>query len=141
MNAACVIDPEAETAGSILVVEDEILIRLHISGELRKSGFNVFEAVNADEAMAILTASHNVSVVVTDIRMPGSLDGFALAGWVRKEMPHIRVVIVTADPPTSAMTEMVNVVLRKPANIPALVGHLKNLTGAASDNHRSRNGE
>ena len=129
-------------AGSVLVVEDEVLIRLHLAEELRKSGFNVFEAVNADEAIAVLTTSHNVSVVVTDIRMPGTVDGLGLADWIQKELAHIKVVIMTGDPPTSVMTDLGNVVMRKPANIPALIGHLKELAGATPPHSdRPRNGE
>src|SRR5262245_62435762 len=57
---------------TILVVEDEVLVRLMIADELRQAGFVVLEAVNADEAMVVLSGPEAVDLLFTDVRMPGT---------------------------------------------------------------------
>lgn len=85
--------PETST---ILVVEDEVLIRLMISQYLREFGFRVVEARNAAEATRILQSDEPVEVVFSDIRMPGDMNGFDLAQWIGRNRPGVGVV------PTSA---------------------------------------
>ena len=85
----------AELAGTVLVVEDEVLIRLVIAQYLRDCGYRVIEAVHADEALVVLSKSElEIDVVFTDVEMPGgSMDGFALAQWVRANRPGIDVIL------------------------------------------------
>jgi DNA-binding NtrC family response regulator len=79
---------------TILVVEDEVLIRLVIAQYLRDCGYRVIEAVHADEALLVLRRSELViDVVFTDVEMPGSMDGFALAQWVRSNRPGMDVIL------------------------------------------------
>jgi CheY-like chemotaxis protein len=59
----------------VLIVEDEVLIRLHAVQIIEEAGFDVTEASNADEAIAILEATPDITVLFTDIQMPGSMDG------------------------------------------------------------------
>ena len=80
----------------ILVVEDELLIRLIVSDELRDAGYDVIEAFNADEALTVLRSLVRVDLVISDVRMPGSLDGLGLlaevrATWVRTNRPELEV--------------------------------------------------
>ena len=75
------------SASTILVVEDEVLIRLHVAEELREAGFPVLEAADAGEALAILGHVDGVELIATDLRMPGELDGLALARQVRVRIP------------------------------------------------------
>ena len=91
-----------ETAGgqqvadveTVLVVEDEVLVRLVIAGYLRDCGYRVIEAGNAAEALKVLEREDaRVGVVLTDVEMPGEMDGFALARWLRRERPDIDVVM------------------------------------------------
>jgi CheY-like chemotaxis protein len=63
----------------VLVVEDDFLIRMHAAEMIEEAGFEVVEASNADEAVAILEGRPNIAVVFTDIQMPGSMDGLKLA--------------------------------------------------------------
>lgn len=86
--------PEPENA-TVLVVEDEVLIRLMVSDELREAGFRVVEAANADDALAYLQAGERADLVFSDVRMPGSMDGIALAEKVRTEYPSVRVVLTS----------------------------------------------
>lgn len=78
-------------------MEDEVLIRLHLAEELREAGYTVVEAADAQEAMTLLTSIDEIALVLTDIRMPGSLSGTDLARWVRAEFPETKIVLVSAD--------------------------------------------
>jgi CheY-like chemotaxis protein len=78
-----------------LVVEDEALIRMDIVDSLLDEGFVVFDAQNADEAIALLTNNPSIQVLFTDIDMPGSLDGLKLAAAVRDRWPPIRIVVTS----------------------------------------------
>src|SRR5262249_20630149 len=84
---------------TILVVEDEILIRMPLAQYLRDCGYKVIEAANADEAMTVLSHEETVvDVVFTDIEMPGTLDGFGLAKWVRDHRPGVAVILAGTLP-------------------------------------------
>ena len=81
---------------TILVVEDEVLIRLVIADYLRDCGYKVHEAVSGEEAIAILRAPEvSIDVVFSDVEMPGSMDGFALARWVRANKPGMEVILTS----------------------------------------------
>ncbi|MBM6581988.1 response regulator [Microvirga sp. BT689] len=81
---------------TVLVVEDEVLIRLVIAEYLRECGYRVHEAVNADEAILILRAPEvSVDIVFSDVEMPGDMDGFGLARWVRANMPQTQVILTS----------------------------------------------
>lgn len=64
----------------VLVVEDDFLIRMHAAEMITDAGFDVVEAANADAAILILEDRLDVTVVFTDIQMPGSMDGFEIGG-------------------------------------------------------------
>jgi len=85
-------DPRPPT---VLVVEDEALVRMPISEFLRDCGFNVLEAADADQAMDLVDAGDPVDVVFSDVRMPGSKDGFALARWIRDHHPETPVLLTS----------------------------------------------
>jgi CheY-like chemotaxis protein len=78
----------------ILLVEDEPLVRMTAADELEEAGFHVLEAANADVALAVLEAcADEVQVLFTDVHMPGSMDGIALAEQVHARWPHVRLLI------------------------------------------------
>jgi CheY-like chemotaxis protein len=79
----------------VLVVEDEILVRMSIADHLRETGFEVLEAGNADEAIDILAARFDITIMFTDVDMPGSMDGLKLAAAVRHRWPPIRIVLTS----------------------------------------------
>ena len=90
-------DPK-ERCPAILVVEDEVLIRFVISDYLRECGFKVYEAASAAEAIEILESNKaSVDLIFTDIRLPGEMNGFALAQWARKNRPGVPVVLTSGD--------------------------------------------
>lgn len=84
-----------ERPPTVLVVEDEVLVRMLICDFLRDCGFRVIEAANADEATRVLSTGDPVDVVFTDIHMPGTLDGFGLAKWIRAERPGVKVILTS----------------------------------------------
>lgn len=85
-----------ERVHAVLVVEDEVLIRMMIADELRQAGLHVVEASSADEALRYLTSGHPVDLVFTDVQMPGKLDGAALAKLLAREYPGIKVLMTSA---------------------------------------------
>jgi len=72
-----------------------VLVRLAVSEYLRECGYNVVEASDAHEAIEVMTSEAVVDIVFSDITMPGGLDGFGLAQWIRRERPDIRVVLTS----------------------------------------------
>lgn len=76
----------------VLIVEDQFLLRMNAAQLIGDAGFDVVEASDADEAIAILEARSDIHVVFTDIQMPGSMDGLKLARFVRERWPPIKIV-------------------------------------------------
>jgi CheY-like chemotaxis protein len=76
----------------VLIVEDEFLLRMDAVDMIEAAGFEVVEAANADEAIEILEARWDITVVFTDIQMPGSMDGLKLAQAVRGRWPPIMII-------------------------------------------------
>ncbi len=83
-----------ETA-TILVVEDEALVRMIGADMIEDAGFHVLQAASADEAIEILEHATNVKLIFTDVDMPGSMDGIALATLVHKRWPDVRLLLTS----------------------------------------------
>ena len=90
-------DRSASTVGqkTILIVEDEAIVRMLAVDMLEDAGYVVREAGTADEALAVLEKGVPVDIVFTDVRMPGSMDGLALAGIVGDRWPQIGIIITS----------------------------------------------
>lgn len=80
---------------SVLVIEDEFLIRMDVADQLRSEGFKVYEAGDASEAIAILEEHSDIQLIFTDIDMPGSMDGLALAAAVRDRWPPVHLIVTS----------------------------------------------
>jgi CheY-like chemotaxis protein len=80
---------------TVLVVEDEQMVRIPIVEYLRDCGYHVLEAGDANEAIAATDAESSVSVVFSDVRMPGKMDGFGLAEWFRSHHPKVPVLLTS----------------------------------------------
>jgi CheY-like chemotaxis protein len=95
------IDPTAvssdgqDTMTFILTVEDEEPLRAYLGEILEDAGYSVIAAASADEAIAVLESRNDIRTVITDINMPGSMDGLRLAAAVRGRWPPIRIIIAT----------------------------------------------
>ena len=90
-------DP-TEKVPTVLIVEDEALIRVIIADMLQDRGFKVLEAANANEAIEIIEKTNiEIDLVFTDVRMPGGMDGFGLVKWIRSSRPTIPVIVASGD--------------------------------------------
>jgi DNA-binding response OmpR family regulator len=87
---------------TVLLVEGNILSRVVIAAYLRDCGYRVFEATNGGEAMTILSEPNlHVDVVLANLDLPGSMNGFALRDWISKARAGLKVVL-TASPQGAA---------------------------------------
>jgi CheY-like chemotaxis protein len=87
-------DGPAPVPETLLVVDAEVLVRMTISAYLRDCGYRVVEAANADEALAVLGQMElSISAVLADLALPGSMDGFALARWIREHKVGLNVLL------------------------------------------------
>jgi len=84
-----------EQPRTVLVAEDEVLVRLALAEYLRDCGYRVLEAANAFEAIQILTEDIRVDVLLSDVQMPGEMNGFGLAKWTRQHRPTARIVMTS----------------------------------------------
>jgi len=89
-------DPSV-AATNVLVVEDEIVLRMRAVDIVEDAGFTAVEAVNADEAMAILESRSDISLLFSDIQMPGTMDGLKLAHAVHDRWPSIKIILVSGQ--------------------------------------------
>lgn len=80
---------------AILIVEDDQLLKLLTADIVEEAGFVALEASSADEAVAILESRSDIALLVTDINMPGSMDGIKLAHAVRDRWPPIKIIVVS----------------------------------------------
>src|SRR5215813_11302633 len=80
---------------TILTIEDELLISEYLGDVLRDAGYEVIATSNADDAIAILESRNDIRVIITDVEMPGSMDGLKLARAVRGRWPPIKIIVTT----------------------------------------------
>jgi len=123
-----------ERCPAVLVVEDEVLIRLVIADYLRECGFKVYEAATALEAIEILE-SHKAAIdlVFSDVRLPGEMSGFTLAQWVRKNRPGVAIILTSGDARKSeAARELCEnePFFAKPYDVQLVVSHIRTLIDA-----------
>jgi CheY-like chemotaxis protein len=114
----------------VLIVEDEFLLRMHAVDMIKAAGFEAVEAANADQAIEILEGRSDISVIFSDIQMPGSMDGLKLAQAVRGRWPPIKIVATSghvhvseADLPEGGRF------LAKPYSPVEVTGVIRELTG------------
>jgi CheY-like chemotaxis protein len=108
----------------ILVVEDEPFVMMVASEALREHGFAVVEASNAHEAVALLHGDDTISLMFSDVRMPGGMDGFQLARWTAERRPRVKILMTsgeagTGEPPTGF--DWARNFIRKPYRLADLV--------------------
>src|SRR3979409_1005015 len=82
---------------NVLVVEDEMVLRMRAVDIVEDAGFKAVEAVNADEALAILESRSDISLLFSDIQMPGSMNGLKLAHAVHERWPCIKIILVSGE--------------------------------------------
>jgi CheY-like chemotaxis protein len=119
---------------TVLIAEDEFVIRLVIAEFLREEGYEVIEAANADEALDVFRSGTPVDLLFTDVRMPGSMDGCELAQRVRAEWPSTPVILTSAYSQSllSARSASQDLVVPKPYRPQAVLTTIKAVMEAAS---------
>jgi len=81
--------------GAVLVVEDEEAVRQFAVETLREAGFETLEASGAEDALRILESRQDLRVLVTDVRMPGPINGYFLARRVRERWPYVEIILAS----------------------------------------------
>jgi len=117
--------PEA----TVLVVDDDPILRFTLALEVSQAGFRVREAANTDEAETVLNAGVPVDVVITDIQMPGPRDGLALARTVRAFRPLTKVIVTSGILPRGGVAGVADAYFGKPYDTARLIQSIRFLLG------------
>src|SRR5213080_4629520 len=118
------IDPAVQPA--VLVVEDEMVLRMRAVDIVEDAGFNPIEAVNAEQAIAILESRSDISLLFTDIQMPGTMDGLKLAHAVHDRWPAIKIILVSGQlKPSEAERPADSRFFGKPLGVDQMIAELQ----------------
>jgi two-component sensor histidine kinase/CheY-like chemotaxis protein len=116
---------------AVLVVEDEMMLRMRAVDMVEDAGFTAIEAINADDALAILESRSDIELLFTDIQMPGSMDGLKLAYAVHKRWPLIKIILVSgqlnltdSDKPADSRF------FGKPLDVKQMIVEMQNMIGS-----------
>src|ERR1700712_1799132 len=118
---------------SVLVVEDEMVLRMRAVDIVEDAGFNPVEAVNADDALAILESRSDIEMLFTDIQMPGSIDGLKLAYAVHERWPKIKFILVPVQLTwTDADNPADSRFFGKPLDVKNMIAEMRDMMGKGS---------
>src|SRR6187431_2726826 len=125
-------DPTTQPT-NVLVVEDEMVLRMRAVDLVEDAGFTAVQAVNADEALSILESRSDISLLFSDIQMPGSMDGLKLAHAVHDRWPSIKIILVSgqiqladADKPADSRF------FGKPLEVKQMIAELQDMVGSGA---------
>jgi CheY-like chemotaxis protein len=114
----------------VLIVEDEMILRMRAVDIVEDAGFHPIEAVNADEAISILESRSDISLLFTDIQMPGSMDGLKLAHAVHDRWPSIKIILVSGQVrPSDAERPADSRYFGKPLGVEQMIAELQAMVG------------
>src|SRR3979490_1422261 len=115
---------------SVLVVEDEMMLRMRAVDMVEDAGFAAVEAINADDALAILESRTDIELLFTDIQMPGSMDGLKLAYAVHERWPKIKIILVSGQLTlTDADKPVDSRFYGKPLDVKHMIAELQDMMG------------
>src|ERR1700757_4821161 len=118
---------------NVLVVENEMILRMRAVDIVEDAGFNPVEAVNAEEAISILESRSDISLLFTDIQMPGSIDGLKLAHAVHDRWPSIKIILVSGQvKPSDAERPADSRFFGKPLGVEQMTAELQAMVGAGA---------
>jgi two-component sensor histidine kinase/ActR/RegA family two-component response regulator len=124
---------ESAEVPNVLIVEDEMILRMRAVDIVEDAGFHPVEAVNADEAISILESRSDISLLFTDIQMPGSIDGLMLAHAVHNRWPAIKIILVSGQVnPSEAERPADSRFFGKPLGVEQMVTELQAMVGAGA---------
>lgn len=118
--------PEKADRPTILIAEDEVVVRGVVAEHLRRAGFHVIEAFNAAEAIDILQSHEPIELVFTDIAMPGIMNGVMLARWIYLHRPDVRVVLASGSPELARALPNEPLIL-KPYDLNEVEAHIRDM--------------
>src|SRR5258707_8271410 len=122
-----------ERSANVLVVEDEMVLRMRAVDIVEDAGFTAIEAVNADEALSILEARSDIALLFSDIQMPGSMDGLKLAHAVHDRWPSIKIILVSGKIKLSAADRPADSrFFGKPLEVKQMIAELQEMVGAGA---------
>jgi two-component sensor histidine kinase/CheY-like chemotaxis protein len=118
---------------NVLVVEDEMILRMRAVDIVEDAGYCPVQAVNADEAISILESRSDISLLFSDIQMPGTMDGLKLAHAVHNRWPAIKIVLVSGHvKPSEAERPADSRFFRKPLAVDEMISQLQTMIGAGA---------
>ena len=116
----------------VLVVEDEFLVRLTLVEALSDEGFQVLEAETGDAALPILQDFQEISLLLTDIQLPGTINGHTLALKARENLPNLPIIFMTGGPDEETDGSGRDVFISKPYTLANICSTAKRLTATAT---------
>ena len=125
--------PDSPELPRVLIVEDEMLLRMRAVDIVEDAGFSPVQAVNADQALSILESRSDISLLFTDIQMPGSMDGLKLAHAVHDRWPAIKIILVSGQVnPSDAERPADSRFFGKPLSDGQMIAELQAMVGAGA---------
>jgi CheY-like chemotaxis protein len=130
-DVVCDVARESEVSRqpAVLVVEDDVLVRLAIADHLRDGRYAVIEAANAAEALEVFASGEPVDVVFTDVQMPGSMNGLLLALWLYQHHPRVQVLVTSGKNDAAVSSGLVaeDLFFAKPYRLEAVAARIRSL--------------
>src|SRR5437762_3647053 len=118
------------TKATVLIVEDEMLLRMRAVDIVEDAGFTPVEAVNADDALAVLESRSDIDLLFTDIQMPGTMNGLKLAHAVHERWPSIKIILVSGQVAPNKEDRPANSRLfEKPVEVREMIAELQGMIG------------
>jgi CheY-like chemotaxis protein len=117
--------------GTVLVVEDEPIVRMMAVDCVEEAGFEAIEAADADEALRLMRCRSGIDIVFTDVRMPGTMDGVQLARVITTEWPSTQVIVTSGHVANDvALSSGARSFFPKPYRADALIAAFREAAGA-----------
>jgi CheY-like chemotaxis protein len=117
-----------QPSAKVLVVEDEMMLRMRAVDIVEDAGFTPIEAVNADDALTILESRSDIDLLFTDIQMPGTIDGLKLAHAVHARWPSIKIMLVSGQvTPTETEKPVNSRFYGKPLEVKRMIAELQEM--------------
>jgi DNA-binding NtrC family response regulator len=131
--------PSSDVKATILIVEDEALLRMLLSEYLQECGYAVLEACNVTEAMRFIEPRHvKIDLILSDVRMPGEMNGEDLYKWVKKNRPGLPIFLASATSSAASMAKELcadDRFFTKPYDLDQIAVHVREIVAA----HKSAN--
>jgi len=116
-------------APTVLVVEDDVLVRVATAADLRDAGYRVIETATAEEARTAIETKEPIALIFSDINLPGAWQGTDLARWARERMPDVKVILTSSAFHTVAGLKSCDGFMPKPYLIQEVAAGVKRLLG------------